>query len=177
MAEALSPIPPHQTVRSVFPNTAFQLSSTTGFRRSSPGGSRWNFIKAQDFVIIFVRERSISKAMIMMLPTYVDTHSIAQIISQSRHCRGTVAIVEVTHPASDDFVHSSDYYFSRRCAKPFSGQLPDFKADMFHRLLRWVDKREWSTALSSSPHYNAEPQEVKALPSRVYYSRLCLIQA
>ena len=28
----LSPAPPHQTVRSVFPNTAFQSSSSRGFR-------------------------------------------------------------------------------------------------------------------------------------------------
>jgi predicted nucleotidyltransferase len=34
----LSPAPPHQTVRSVFPNTVFQSSSSRGFRRLSPWG-------------------------------------------------------------------------------------------------------------------------------------------
>jgi len=39
---ALSPAPPHQTVRSVFPNTAFRLSSSGGFRPRSFGR---NFVK------------------------------------------------------------------------------------------------------------------------------------
>ena len=41
MAKALSPAPPHQTVRAVFPHTAFRSSSSRSFHSLSPRGSHW----------------------------------------------------------------------------------------------------------------------------------------
>ena len=40
LALSLFPAPPHQTVRSVFPNTAFQSSSSRGFHSLSPWSCR-----------------------------------------------------------------------------------------------------------------------------------------
>src|SRR3990170_5809904 len=57
---ALSPVPPHQTVRSVFPNTAFQSSSSRDFRCLSPGNRRRYLIQPDIFIQVPVRECFIS---------------------------------------------------------------------------------------------------------------------
>jgi hypothetical protein len=101
----LSPAPPLQTVRSVFPNTAYQLSSSKDFRRSKLRSSRRHFIEAEGFVVITVRKRLVAKAVVMMFAAQAHTHPIAQIISQSRHRFCAVAIVEVSNPSSDNFIH------------------------------------------------------------------------
>ena len=48
MAKALSPAPPHQTGRSVFPNPAFRSSSPNGFRSPGPRGCRRDLIQLKN---------------------------------------------------------------------------------------------------------------------------------
>src|SRR3990172_8062379 len=52
---ALFPTPPHQAVRAVFPHTAFQSSSSTGFRSLLPASSRWYLVQPKGLVQISVR--------------------------------------------------------------------------------------------------------------------------
>jgi hypothetical protein len=125
VAEALSPAPPHQSGRSVFPNTAFQLSSSSGFYRTEPRSGLGHLVKTKDVVVIATWIGLVAKAAIMVLPAYVCPHPVTQVVPQSRHGFRAVTVVEVADPSSHDLIDPPYYDVCRRRTIPFSGQLLD----------------------------------------------------
>ena len=113
MAKALSPAPSRQTVRSVFPNTAFRSSSSRGFHSLGPWGSGRNLVKMQIFVKVLSWILTIASVFLRLLASQVDAYSFLQKPFGSGQIPATVPIVEVTDPSPYCFIQFLDDYLFR----------------------------------------------------------------
>ena len=110
-SDVLSPVPSHQTVRSVFPNTAFQSSSSRGFRLLSPWGGCRYLIEAEVFIQVSVRKCFISPILHPMFASQICSHPFIKVSLQLQQVSTAIAIVKIVHPTSDNLVEFIDDHF------------------------------------------------------------------
>ena len=125
---ALFPTPPHQTVRAAFPHTAFQPSSSTGFRSLRPARSRWYLVQLKGFVQITFTRLSVTKWVrvfnlaILYLPCLIK--ALLGFVSQPNHTKLFLALHVITLPLCIfDFTHmvcSNNRIPSCHCPKQFT---------------------------------------------------------
>jgi hypothetical protein len=108
VANALSPAPPHQTVHSVFPSTAFRSSSSGGFHSLSPRCSRRYLVQSKSLMQISVGVSFIASALLRMLPSQVYSHPFIEKVLDLFQVAATVTVVIVTRPSTDQFVEFPD---------------------------------------------------------------------
>ena len=111
MVDTLSPAPPRQTVRSVFPNTAFRSSSSRGFRSLGPWSGGWNLVKIQSFIKILIWVLAIASALLRLFSSQVDAYSLLQKPFDRRQISATVPIVKVSDPSPYDLIQFLDDHF------------------------------------------------------------------
>ena len=177
MAKALSPAPPHQTVRSVFPNTAFRSSSSSGFRSLGPRGCRRYLIQLQSLVEVAIRIRFIPAALLPMLPSQVNPHALLQKPLDGMKISTTMSIVKISHPspnASLSFWMTTSVgnanvprQVKRLNLRPDLSPGPSSKAELGER----------SSPFGTLYRLNRESQKIEALFPGIYHPCLLLIQA
>src|SRR5208337_4725974 len=112
---------------SVFPNTAFQSSSSSGFRGLSPwSGSRY-FVETEDFIEIGAGVFCVSPALEAMFPPQIRPNPFFGVVTKMREGCATVPVVEVVRPSTERLIEShNDYFFRQREVLPARGILDLF---------------------------------------------------
>ena len=91
------PVPPHQTVRSVFPNTAFQSSSSGGIR--GPGSSGRDFVESEAFIEIRIGVCDITPFPFPVFSSEICSHPFFEVVPDVGTCSGAVLVAEVDDPS------------------------------------------------------------------------------
>src|SRR5208283_1042797 len=130
----LFPTPPHQTVRSVFPNTAFQSSSSSGFRSLSPWGGGWYTVETEVFIEIGVGVFPVSPALEPMLSAQVYPNPFFGVVLQVGKGCAAVPVVEVVRPSTERLIESRNDYFFWQCEVLPARGILDLLSDAAYRL-------------------------------------------
>jgi len=93
------------------PDTAFQSSSSSGFRSLSPWSGGRQFVETEDLIEIGSGVFLISPALEAMFPSQVHPNPFFGVVSKVYEGFATVPVVEVVRPSSERLIESRNDYF------------------------------------------------------------------
>ena len=163
MAKALSPALPHQTVHSVFPNTAFRSSSSSGFRSLSPWGRGGYLIQSKSAIEVFIRERFITPALQLMSPPQINPHALLKEPLQEFQIFTTVPVVKISCPSPYSLIELLDDHLFRQCQITPHRQVLKLRPDLCQGFLGGSDEAKSPTRSRVLYHHEMKSKKTKAL--------------
>ena len=150
--------PPHQTVHSVFPSTAFRSSSSGGFRSGAPRGLHWYLEKPESVIEIGIGVGFVASAFLLVFTSQVNPHALLKKPSQGREISTTTSIVEISNPSANVFIDSLDDYLCRQRQSSPASEILDLRFDPALGFSGGPDMGIAPPCPRDLPHFNGEPQ-------------------